>query len=303
LSEEIKSSSLNIFKLIGQVESGIHGIPLEKIHFHEIGAVDSITDIITVCACFDMLKPAKVFFSKLPMGGGTIKSAHGPLPLPAPASSHMLKGIPVYGIDVSEELVTPTGAAIVKTFADGFIDFPSMTLEKVGTGLGKRKFGGLPGILRIFQGKTDKKEQDNVYIIEANIDDYMPEFFGHIFDVLLENGALDVTLTPVIMKKGRPGQTLSIICNAKDLSKLNDIVLCETSTIGIRYYPAQRKKLAREIISVKTPLGRINVKKSFTREGARLHPEYEDLKKIAKKRAISIGKAYTDIIAFLNKQS
>ena len=195
----------------------------------------------------------------------------------------------------------PEGEGI-KTFADGFVDFPPMTLARIGTGLGKRHFSGLPGTLRIFEGVTDKRESDNVYVIEANIDDFNPEFFGYVFDTLFENGALDATLTPIIMKKGRPGQKLSVICDTKNLNALSEIILRETTTTGVRYHLTRRKKLKRESVLKKTPFGNLRVKKIFTKDGVRLHPEYEDLKKIAKKKKISITKLNSEILDFLAEE-
>ena len=299
-----KEKSILMFTLIGKAESKIHNLPLEKVHFHEIGAVDSIADIVGAAYCFSLFDPCGIYFSKIPLGGGVIKSGHGMLPLPAPAASLILKDTPVYGVDVDEELVTPTGAAIIKAFAGGFQEFPSMKLEKVGTGIGKRRFEKLPGILRIFLGKSDEVfEEDRVIVIEANIDNFNPEFYGYVSKLLFEKGAIDVTITPTIMKKGRPGNILSVLSEPKNFNCISNVILAETSTIGLRYCEARRKKLKREELKVKTPFGTIRCKKIFYGEETSLYPEYEDLKRIAQNKKISLNKLNRDVISFLNSNS
>jgi hypothetical protein len=293
-----------MFKLIAEAESKIHGINLEDVHFHEVGAADSIVDIVGVCTCFKMLSPCKVYFSELPVGAGTINSGHGPLPLPAPAAIDILRGSPVYGINEKKELITPTGAAIVKTFAEGFGEFPSIDLEKTGTGLSKNNFDSLPGLLRIFKGKLkESKDYDSVTVIETNIDDFDSEFYGHVQELLFSKGALDVTLAPIIMKKGRPGHTLSVICEIKDRESLTDSILAETSTTGLRYYEASRRKLKREIINAQTVHGLVKVKKIETANGPRFHPEYEDIRKIALEKSLPLQTIYNDVIASLKHRS
>ena len=302
LSPFVKEKALKMFALIGKVEAGIHNVPISKIHFHEIGAADSISDIVGVAACFEQLSPAKIFFSKIPLGGGTVKSEHGTLPLPAPAAVEILAGIPVYGVDSHRELVTPTGAAIIKTFADGFVDFPTMTIDQIGTGLSKGIFHEVPGVLRIFSGtELAKPNRDSVYVVEANIDNMNTEFYGYIQDLLFTKGALDATLIPVIMKKGRPGHIISVICDSTRLQQIQDLLLNETSTIGVRYWETQRKKLPREIVKVKTPFGVLRAKKVTHNYWDTFYPEYEDLKEIARRENIPLQKVHARVFAFLNK--
>jgi pyridinium-3,5-bisthiocarboxylic acid mononucleotide nickel chelatase len=302
LSSFVKEKSIRVFTLIGKIEARIHGVPLEKIHFHEIGAVDSIVDIVGISVCFEMIGPVKTYFSKIPMGSGTVRASHGVLPLPAPATALILKGMPVYGIDSLQELVTPTGAAIAKVFADGFVDLPPMTLQDVGTGLSKTGFKNIPGILRIFLGdQLEAHEHDRVGVVEANIDNMNPEFYGHIQEILFVNGALDVTLTPVIMKKGRPGQIISVICDPAKLKRIESLLLTHTTTIGSRHWFAYRRKLKRDSVKAKTPYGPVMAKRIGYEDGEWLTPEYEDLKKISQKSGIPIQKLYISLTAYLNK--
>lgn len=278
LNSFVKEKSLEMFKLIGSAESKIHGIPLHKVHFHEIGAVDSICDIVAIAECFRNFRGSRVYFSKIPLGSGTVKTAHGRLPLPAPAALEILKGIPAFGVEVNLEMVTPTGAAVVKTFADGFVEFPPMKLEKIGLGFSKNT-RGLP--LRISLG-TPLKRSESVCVIETNIDNMTGEQFGYIQDLLFERGALDAVITPILMKKKRPAHTLSVICNPSKLNTLAKTILKETTSIGLRYYTAERKVLKRESIIMKTPYGIIRAKKIYGKN-IRIEPEYEDISKIAKK--------------------
>lgn len=300
LDDFVKQKSLSMFKAIGQAEAEVHGVPLEKIHFHEIGAVDSIADIVGSAFCFSVYRDHDIYFSKLPVGNGTVETQHGPLPLPAPAAAILLEGVPVYGIDCSEELITPTGAAIVKEFAGGYTSFPPLTLNRSGTGFAKNALANLPGVLRIFEGSNeDDFDNDTVLLIEANIDDFNPEFYGFVQSRLLDAGALDVTITPVIMKKGRPGNTLSVLCKREDFEKISGLVLSQTSTIGIRYNECGRKKLKREDIRIDTPFGAIRAKKVFLGRSYRIHPEFEELKRISLEKGLPILEVHNKIMKAL----
>ncbi len=303
LKDFVKDKSVKIFEVIAKAESRVHDVPLEKVHFHEIGAVDSIADIVGVASCFNQFEPFKAFFSELPVSSGTIKTQHGILPLPAPATALILEGIPVYGTDTDKELITPTGAGIAKIFANSFGNFPHMTITRSGTGHAKNSFENLPGLLRIFEGEpSDLSDSDSVFVLETNIDNFNPEFYEHIQSLLFGKGALDVCLINVAMKKGRPGTILNVICKTDDLQKMSDIILAQTSSIGLRYYEAKRKKLKRELARIETPWGNINVKKILSVNGTGIYPEYEDLRKISKDKNIPIHELHIEVSAFLNQQ-
>jgi hypothetical protein len=301
LKETVKTKSLKVFDVIAKAEAKIHSTEPDNVHFHEVGAVDSICDIVSICNCFEILGPSNNIFSKLPISTGIIGSAHGPLPLPAPAAALILEGIPVYGADTQKELVTPTGAAVAKVFASSFGTFPAMTIESSGTGHAKNRFESLPGILRIFKRNQDRTyEQARVISIETNIDDYNTEMLSYVQERLFHLGALDVTLTPVIMKKGRPGHILSVLCSRESFEKLSFCIFEETSTIGFRYTESARKKLPREEISVDTPFGMVKAKRTVHADKISVTPEYEELKRIALERNVPIIDVYRRILSALN---
>lgn len=294
LSPEIKKISLAIFQRVAEAEAQIHNQKIEDVHFHEVGAVDSIVDIVGVAIGIDFFRPDKIFSSDLPMGRGFVNCQHGRLPLPAPATVEILKGYPVKGISLEEELVTPTGAAIITTLSERVSELPNMKIEKIGYGMGKKDFPDRPNLLRLIWGTaSDIYLVDRVFILEANIDDMNPEFYGYLMEILFDAGALDVSLSHLIMKKNRPGTLLRVIAQEQDLDNLIEIVLRESTTLGVRFYEAQRKKLPREIKEVETKYGKVRVKVS----GAlRFQPEYEDCKRIALERGIPIQEVYKEVL-------
>lgn len=294
LSPEIKKISLAIFQRLAEAEAKIHNQKIEEVHFHEVGAVDSIVDIVGVAIGIDFFRPDKIFSSELPMGRGFVNSQHGHLPLPAPATVEILKGYPVKGISLEEELVTPTGAAIIATLSEKVGVWPNMKIEKIGYGMGQKDFPDRPNLLRLIWGEAvDAYLTDRIFILEANIDDMNPEFYGYLMEILFDAGALDVSLSHLIMKKNRPGTLLRIIVQEQDLDKLSEIVLRESTTLGVRFYEAQRKKLPREIREVETKYGKVRVKIS----GAlRFQPEYEDCKRIALEKGIPIQEVYKEVL-------
>lgn len=305
LSQDIKDKSLNIFDRLATAEAGIHDCPKEKVHFHEVGGVDAIVDIVGTVLCVDYMGIESVVASKVPLGGGFVKSRHGTLPVPAPATLAILKGVPLYGTEIPFELVTPTGAAILVELSESFGKIPEMTVEKIGYGAGKRDLGSVPNLLRIVTGKEavhPRKPQaglevDAIIVIETNIDDMNPEVLGYTMERLFDDGALDVCFFPVFMKKNRPGNMLQVLCHEKNRENLIRRILSETTSLGVRYYEAQRRMLAREKVFVTTSLGRIQVKRvrdSFG--GVRIVPEYEICKKIARKNRIPILTVYEKII-------
>lgn len=294
LSPEIKKMSLAIFQRVAEAEAKIHNQKIEDVHFHEVGAVDSIVDIVGVAIGIDFFRPDKIFSSELPVGRGFVNCQHGRLPLPAPATVEILKGYPVKGVSLEEELVTPTGAAIITALSEKVSVLPHIKIEKIGHGLGQKDFPDRPNLLRLFWGEAvDIHLTDRVFILEANIDDMNPEFYGYLMEILFAAGALDVSLSHLIMKKNRPGTLLRIIAQEQDLDKLIEIILRESTTLGVRFYEAQRKKLPREIREVETKYGKVHVKVSAD---LRFQPEYEDCKRIALERGIPIQEVYKEVL-------
>jgi uncharacterized protein (TIGR00299 family) protein len=294
LSPEIKKLSLAIFQRVAEAEAKIHNQNIEEVHFHEVGAVDSIVDIVGVAIGIDFFRPDKIFSSELPVGRGFVNCQHGRLPLPAPATVEILKGYPLKGVSLEEELVTPTGAAIIATLSEGVTALPNMKIEKIGYGMGQKDFPDRPNLLRLFWGEAGKVYlTDRIFILEANIDDMNPEFYGYLMEILFAAGALDVSLSHLIMKKNRPGTLLRVIAQEQDLDKLIELILRESTTLGVRFYEAQRKKLPREIIEVETKYGKVRVKVSGDWH---FQPEYEDCKRIALERGIPIQEVYKEVL-------
>ena len=296
LDEDVKEKSRKIFYRLGKAESKIHGVSINKIHFHEVGAVDAIIDIVGAVIGIKKLKIEKIYSSSLNVGKGFIKSEHGLLPIPAPATAELLKGIPVYNNKIEKELVTPTGAAIITTLADGFDDMPEIKIENIGYGAGTFDLEQ-PNVLRIFLGKIEDNKIDIINIIETNIDDMSPEYYDAIMEKLFENKALDVYLTNILMKKNRPTVKLTVLSEVKDTENLSRIILEETSTFGVRIYKANRKKIEREFRKIKTKYGIVKIKLGkLNGKIIKKYPEYEDCKRIAKREKIPIRKVYEEVI-------
>jgi uncharacterized protein (TIGR00299 family) protein len=305
LSEGVKNKSLEIFKRIASAEAKIHGISIEKVHFHEVGGIDAIVDIVGTVLCLEYLGIKKVIASKIPLGRGFVSCSHGTLPIPAPATIEILKGIPVYGTEIEHELVTPTGAAIIATLADSFEAMPQMTVEKIGYGAGKNDLGNRPNLLRVITGRASNSridnhteyESDKIVVVETCIDDMNPEIFGFLMDRLFAAGALDVLWIPVFMKKNRPGTMIQVLCVDEIKDMVIDRILSETTSLGIRYYYVRRRFLERERIKIKTEYGKQYVKQVKNLDGSvRIIPEYEVCRKIAIEKDIPIRKVY-DVIA------
>jgi uncharacterized protein (TIGR00299 family) protein len=304
LSETVKSNSLNIFEKLARAEARIHGCALEDVHFHELGGIDALVDIVGTALCLEKLGIHKITASKLPLGSGFVDCQHGKLPIPAPATIEILKDVPVYGTESSNELVTPTGAAIIACLADSFGPLPEMSVKKTGYGAGQRELQDRPNLLRIITGtplgpeidSKDNLKTDQIIILETCIDDMNPEFFGFLMERIFEDGALDVYWIPVHMKKNRPGTMVQILCKADRKDLLIRRLLSETTSLGIRYYPAQRQLLARDELAITTSLGEIRVKRIKDPEGStRLIPEYEACKKIALQKKIPLRVVYDTI--------
>ena len=308
LSPEVKQRSLDIFERIADAEALIHGCPREKVHFHEVGGIDALVDIVGTALCVDYLEIDTVIASPIPVGRGFVTCQHGILPVPAPATLSILKGIPVYGTKVPHELVTPTGAAIIATLAESFEEMPDMIIEKIGYGAGKRELESQPNLLRVILGieitNSEKGvgvyQTDQIVIIETCIDDMNPEVFGFMMERLFEKGALDVYWIPIFMKKNRPGTMVQVLCSEDCREVLMACILSESSSLGVRYYHAKRRMLGRERIIVKTVYGEIAVKRIIELDGSsRIVPEYEICKKIALEKNLPIRVVYDTILKSL----
>ncbi|MHB8155805.1 MAG: nickel pincer cofactor biosynthesis protein LarC [Desulfocucumaceae bacterium] len=308
LPEEVKGTALNIFNKLASAEGKVHGVSPDNVHFHEVGGVDSILDIVGTALALHYLGVDKVVCSPLPPGGGTVRCRHGILPVPAPATAELLKGIPLSSLTVEGELVTPTGAAIAATLAGEFGPLPGMTVESVGYGFGSRDFG-VPNFLRTFLGNitggSHFSEYENILVLETNIDDMNPEFMGYIMDLLFKNGALDVLITPAYMKKCRPGYLLTVLGKPSQRDPLIKTLLSETSTLGVRWREEKRAVLGRRVAEVDTPYGGVRVKYALSPDGSviRVAPEYEDCKRIAGELSIPIREVYESALVAARKGS
>ena len=294
LSNKVKTNSLAIFQRIGEAETKIHGVDIESIHFHEVGAIDSIVDIIGACIGLEALGIEKIISSPLHVGYGTFTCAHGTYPIPGPAATEILRGVPIYAKEIEGELVTPTGAAIVATLASEFSKMPMMRVEKVGYGAGTRTYEKFPNVLRAVIGEleTEDATPDTISVIEANIDDLSPQIFGHFMEQALAAGALDIFYTPVQMKKNRPGILLTLLCTVADREKFIDLIFRETTTLGVRHRDEKRVILRREFVTVETEFGAIKIKIARNENGEIMNaaPEFEDCHSAAKKHEVAVRK-------------
>jgi len=297
LDAAVKSTSSEIFAALAAAEAKIHGVPIDEVHFHEVGATDSIVDIVAAVLGVRELGIESFYFSVIPLGRGLVSSMHGALPAPGPATLELLRGLPVVGIDIDTETVTPTGAAIVRTLGKQFAHQPAMTIEKIGYGAGQKEFAERPNLFRIILGRVDSSAAlEEMLVIETNIDDMNPQLFDHVMDRLFAAGARDVFLAPIQMKKNRPATLLSVIAEPRDRQKLSEIIFKETSTLGLRYYPVSRMILKRETKKVTTRFGEITVKIIEQLDGTRrAAPEYDDLKRIARANNIPLKLLYDTV--------
>jgi pyridinium-3,5-bisthiocarboxylic acid mononucleotide nickel chelatase len=306
LSAGVRERATAIFTKLGEAEAAVHDVPLEKIHFHEVGAVDAIVDIVGACLGFEALGIEKFACSALNVGGGTAKMAHGILPVPAPATAALLKGKPTYSSGVQKELVTPTGAAIVASLCEAFGPQPAMSVSAIGYGAGRADLEGQPNVLRIMVGESAEKSlagfDEEIAVIEANLDDMNPQIYGYFLEKALGAGALDVYTTPVQMKKNRPGTLLTVLCKPGDTSALMDLIFAETTTFGSRTYRAQRRVLPREFVSVATSFGDVRMKVSRV-NGKILHaaPEFEDCKRLAEEKKVPLQRVMSEAMAKYGK--
>jgi len=301
ISERAKQNASAVFQRFGEAEAKVHDIPLEKVHFHEVGAVDSICDIVGACIGFDLLDVGAVYSSAVNVGSGTVKTEHGVLPVPAPATSELLTGKPIYARGPSLELTTPTGAAIATTLATEFCALPPMRVIASGYGAGDYDFPEHANVLRVLIGETSGAEESTtVTVLEANIDDSSPQVLGYAMERLLETGALDVTLTSVLMKKSRPGTLLRVIARPEDRETLARVVFEETSTLGLRIYSAERRVKERHSVDIVTPHGTVRMKIA---ENGSFAPEYEDCRKLARESGVPLRQILADANAAYLKNS
>jgi hypothetical protein len=290
LEEPIKQTAIRIFRRLGEAEAGVHGVDIEKVHFHEVGALDAIVDIVGAAIGFHHLGIGRVVCSPINVGSGTVKAAHGVMPVPAPATATLLTGVPTYVDGPAMELTTPTGAAVAVTMSESFGSMPAMAVSSIGYGAGDNDLKDRANVLRVLIGETSAAtESTEVWVIEANIDDMSPQIAGYARGRLLAAGALDATLTPVFMKKDRPGYTLTVLAALENREALADLVFAETTTLGLRMYPAQRRILDREWKTVTTPYGEVRVKiASQSGKVKTVTPEYEDCKKLALEKGVPL---------------
>jgi pyridinium-3,5-bisthiocarboxylic acid mononucleotide nickel chelatase len=294
LPDRVKQNASAVFQQLGEVEAAVHQVPIEKVHFHEVGAADSIADIVGACLGFDLLGIDEIVSSPVNVGSGTVKTEHGLLPVPAPATAALLRGHPVYSRGPEMELTTPTGAAVVATLASRFGTMPAMTITGCGYGAGTREFPEQPNVLRVLTGEaTGAAEATEIAVLEANIDDQSPQILGFAAERLMGAGALDVSLQAIEMKKGRPGTLLRVLAKLEDRERLASIVFAETSTLGLRTYSAERRVRPRHWVTVETPYGPVRIKASGDGSFA---PEYEDCRKLA----LESGAPLKDILSAAN---
>lgn len=290
IPERAKQNAATVFRRLGEVEAAVHQVPIERVHFHEVGGVDSIADIVGVCLAMELLSVDRLICSPLNVGSGTVETEHGTLPVPAPATAALIIGRPVYSRGPAAELTTPTGAAVAVTLAGEFGPMPPMTIEHIGYGAGDRDFAEQANVLRVVIGTTSgAKEATSVLVMESNIDDASPQVLAYAAERLLESGALDVTMQALEMKKGRPGVLLRVIARPEDRLRLSDLIFAETPTLGIRIHAAERLVQSRDWVEVETPHGRVRVKVA----AGSFAPEYEDCRRIA----IASGVPLKQIIA------
>lgn len=313
LSDGVKTKALKIFGRLAEAEGKLHNMPPGEVHFHEVGALDAIIDIVSASAGLELMEISELICSPLNVGGGRVEAAHGSLPVPAPATAELLKDIPVYSSGVEGELVTPTGAAIVSTLAASFGPMPSMVIERIGYGAGEKEFPKHPNLARLFVGQSVEVSRavagtpgdELVSIIQANLDDMSPQLYGYFVEQALAAGALDVTCSPVQMKKNRPGLEVSVMCETSKSDALAQLLFEQTTTIGLRIYEARRKVLDREIVQVETPHGMVRVKVAKQNgKVVNVAPEYDDCQRLAMEKLVPLKQVILSAqLAYLQKGS
>ena len=300
LTDRQRDLALRIFRRLAEAEAAVHGMPLEKVHFHEVGALDSIADIAGAAVGLDLLGVERFTSRSVPTGHGMVQCAHGLMPIPAPGTAELLKGAPLAPSSLKAELTTPTGAAILMSVVSEWVEQPVMTVERIGHGAGRREFVEQPNLLRLFvgtaAGSPAAEESDRIWVLETNLDDVPAEVIGYCFEQLFAAGALDVFSTPIQMKKNRPGVLLSVLAAEAALPALEAILFRETETFGVRRYPVQRSKLRREARTVQTPWGPIRGKRGWREGGPEVFtPEYEDCARAARQHGVALHEVYATV--------
>jgi uncharacterized protein (TIGR00299 family) protein len=290
LGARVKERASRIFRRLAEAEARVHNVAVERIHFHEVGALDSIVDVVGACVGFELLGVERFVCSPLHVGSGTVEMEHGRFPVPPPAVAELLKGAPIYSTEVRGELVTPTGAAVVSTLCEGFGPLPPMRVEATGYGAGSRDYEKFPNVLRVFVGESaDEVEVEKLLMIETNVDDVSPQVIGHVAEQALARGALDCYVTPVQMKKNRPGVLVSILCRPAEREAMFELLFAETTTIGARSYEVERRALERELVTVETEFGPVAVKVARLRgEVKGFTPEYEECRAAAARAGVPL---------------
>ncbi len=291
-----------VFRRLGEAEAKVHGVPLDEVHFHEVGALDSIVDIVGTCVGLDLLGVTEVYASPLPWTRGQVKTAHGMLPIPAPATVELMRGWPVRQLDIEGELVTPTGAAIITALASGS-DMPAMTVSSIGYGAGNRDLEGRPNVLRLLLGEaTDEAAADSIIEVASNVDDMNPEWVPAALEAILAAGALDVSATPMSMKKGRPGLKIGALCREQDLAAVAEAILRNTTALGVRHHRVERIKLRRETRTVETTWGSVRVKLGLQgQDQINAAPEYEDCLSLSQSSGQPLKVIYAAALAALER--
>jgi uncharacterized protein (TIGR00299 family) protein len=281
LSGAVQERALRLFQRLGEAEAKAHGMPIERVHFHEVGAIDSIVDLVGAAAAVEHLAPSRLTCGPVNLGSGRVRMAHGEVPIPAPATAELLRGVPVFG-GPGGELTTPTGAVILAELVDEFVELPAMVLDGVGYGLGKKDLPTHPNALRLLRGKGGAAPRDEVMVVEAEVDNLPGEGFGFLMERLLDGGALDVYFTPVQMKKNRPGTLVTLLCRRPKLEELAGVLLTESGSLGCRYHASSRFEAEREILEVSTAFGTVRIKRSrLDGRPLAIAPEFEDCRRLA----------------------
>jgi len=304
LAKKIKNDSTKIFRRLAEAEAKVHGTTIEKVHFHEVGAIDSIVDIVGSVIGIHHLSISKIVSSSINTGSGFVKCDHGTLPVPAPAVVEILRGVSCFSSGVQQELTTPTGAAIITTLADEFASLPNLKIERAGYGAGGIDLKEMPNALRIILGEHSiaSESKEEIFVLETNIDDMNPEFYDVVMEKLFQAGAVDVFLTPIIMKKNRPATKLSVLTQQQNVEMLANEVLKNTTTFGVRFYPVGRVMLEREFQEIETAFGKVKVKIGKSDgEICHISPEYEQCKNFSKEQGIPIKKVYEEIQKTVSK--
>ncbi len=321
LSDSIKKRAVEIFTRLAEAEATVHGTTIEKIHFHEVGAMDAIIDVVGACVGFELLKIERFYCSKIHVGSGFVKMAHGKFPVPPPAVAELLKDVPVYSTEIEGELITPTGAAIIAAVCDSFGAIPEMRVERTAYGAGTRDYKDFPNVLRLMigvqssrfkvqgqpeelriandelQGENNRESTNNLILLETNLDDLSPQILGFVMERAFDAGALDCWFTPIQMKKNRPATMISILCKTSDKDGLTDLLYAETTTLGVRVSMVERNCLEREIVKVETESGAVDVKiASHNGKIVNAKPEYEQIRAIALKSNVPLREIEREVL-------